>query len=290
MRDTLEELKRLDFSKSSPSHIIDIITDCPVAIVPYIIKGAYILRARRGKGFKERSEMTYCPAQLCTGYQRASLPGETMFYGVISDDQNHQENARAVCASECSTLCAEGMESIGREFFTLSYWKIREPLKVFSLITDTTFPNVQDNKLLNLMRDNYLKIHKDSSDYEKKLAHFISDDFSKPVFNDKEYMISATLTTEIIADMGFDGVVYPSVRLSGQAGLNIALKPSVADAKLDFIQVAEQVFYKNGDHSINRIENVTPKGQITKNQIQFPDRVIQERLGIYSLDDLPIRE
>lgn len=290
MRDTLEELKRLDFSKSSPSQIIDIITDCPVAIVPYIIKGAYILRARRGKGFKERSEMTYRPAQFCTGYQRASLPGETMFYGVISDNQNHQENARAVCASECSTLCAEGMESIGREFFTLSYWKIKEQLKVFSLITDTTFPNVQDNKLLNLMRDNFLTVHKDSSDYEKKLAHFISDDFSKRVIDDTDYMFSATLTTEIINDMGFDGVVYPSVRLSGQGGLNIALKPYSADLKLDFVKVADQVLYKNKDHSICRIESITENGHGTKDYIQFPDEIILERLGINSIEDLPIIE
>jgi len=290
MRDVIKELKSLDLNNCSPKQIIEIIENSPIAIVPYIIKGAYILRARKGKGFKYQHEMTYCPAQYCTGYQRASLPGDTMFYGVISDDQKHQENARALCACECSTLCKEGKESIGREFFTLSYWKIKEPLKVFSLITDKTFPNVQDNKLLNMMRDMFLSVHKSSSEEEINLAHLISDDFSKPVFNDKEYMISATLTTEIIADMGFDGVVYPSVRLSGQAGLNIALKPSVADAKLDFIQVAEQVLYKNGDLSINRIENVTPKGQITKNQTQFPDRVILERLGIYSLDDLPIRE
>lgn len=290
MRDTLEELKRLDFSKSSPSHIIDIITDSPVAIVPYIIKGAYILRARRGKGFKKRSEMTYCPAQFCTGYQRASLPGETMFYGVISDDQNHQENARAVCASECSTLCAEGMESIGREFFSLSYWKIREPLKVFSLITDTTFSNVQDNKLLNLMRDNYLKIHKDSSDYEKKLAHFISDDFSKRVVDDKDYMFSATLTTEIINDMGFDGVVYPSVRLSGRCGLNIALKPSSVDSKLEYTQVVDQVLYKHKNHSIYRVESETKKGKETKIHFQFPDEVITNKLGINSIEDLPIIE
>ena len=290
MRDTLEEFRRLDFSKSSSSQIIDIITDCPVAIVPYIIKGAYILRARRGKGFKERSEMTYCPAQLCTGYQRASLPGETMFYGVISDDQNHQENARAICASECSTLCAEGMESIGREFFTLSYWKIKEPLKVFSLITDTTFPNVQNNKMLNLMRENFLTIHKDSSDYEKKLAHFISDDFSKRVIDNKEYMLSATLTTEIINDMGFDGVVYPSVKLSGQCGLNIALKPSSVDSKLEFTYVVDQVLYKNKDHSICRVENKTEKGKDTKIHLQFPDEVILEQLGINSIEDLPIIE
>ena len=290
MRDAIEELRALDFNNSSPEQIIDIITDCPIAIVPYIVKGAYILRARRGKGFKQQSEMTYCPIQYCTGYQRASLPGRTMFYGVISDDQKHQENARAVCASECSALCMEGPESIGREYFTLSYWRIKEPLKVFSLITDTTFPNVQDNKLLNIMRDNFLTIHKDSTNYEKKLAYFISDDFSKKVIDNREYMLSATLTTEIIDDMGFDGVVYPSVRLSGQGGLNIALIPSSSDLKLEFERVVDQALYKNRDHSIYRIESVTENGQGTRDYIQFPDEIILERLGINSIEDLPIVE
>lgn len=290
MRDVVKELKTLDYSNCNPEQIIDIIEGCSIAIVPIIIKGAYILRARKGRGFVHQSEMTYRPAKDCKEYQRASLPGNTMFYGVISDDQNHQENAQAICACECSSLCKEGTDSIGREIFTLSYWKIKEPLKVFSLITDTTFPNVQDNKLLNMMRKAFLLVHKNSSLEEKALAHFISDDFSKNVVDDYEYMFSATLTSEIIADMGFDGVVYPSVRLSGQAGLNIALKPSVADTKLDFIQVVEQVLYKNKDHSINRIENVTPKGQTTKAQIQFPDGIILKQLGIISLEDLPIRE
>ena len=290
MRDIIEKLKALDFNNSSPEQIMDIIAGCPIAIVPYIIKGAYVLRARRGTGFKHQSEMSYRPADCCTSYQRASLPWKTMFYGVISDDQNHQENARAICASECSILCKNGIDSIGREYFTLSYWKIKDSLKVFSFITDTTFPDVQDNKLLNMMRDTFLIVHKNSSEYEKKIARFISDDFSKNVSCDKEYMISATLSKEILDNMGFDGVVYPSVRLSGQCGLNIALSPSAADSKLDFIQVASQVLYKNKGHSITRIESITEKGQETKKYIQFPDEVIIERLGLNSIEDLPIIE
>lgn len=290
MRDVIKEIKYLDLNNCSPKQIIEIFKNSHIAIVPYIIKGAYILRARKGKGFKYQHEMTYCPAQYCTGYQRASLPGNTMFYGVISDDQKHQENARALCACECSMLCKEGKESIGREYFTLSYWIIKEPLKVFSLITDKSFPNVQDNQLLNMMRNMFLSVHKSRSEEEINLAHLISDDFSKPVYNDKEYMISATLTTEIIADMGFDGVVYPSVRMSGQGGLNIALTPSSSDSKLKFERVVDQVLYKNRDHLICRIESITENGQGTKMFYQFPDELIVKQLGINSLEDLPIVE
>lgn len=72
-----------------------------------------------------------------------------MFYGVISDDQAHLENARAISISECSKLTREGKESIGREKFTLSYWEVIKPLRVVSFIADSTFPEVQNNKLLN---------------------------------------------------------------------------------------------------------------------------------------------
>ena len=65
--------------------------------------------------------------------QRATLKGQTMFYGVISDDQSHQENARAIVTGECSKLCREGTSSVGRETITLSHWEVVKPLHIVSL-------------------------------------------------------------------------------------------------------------------------------------------------------------
>lgn len=287
----IEELRNLDLKSSNPDIVRRILNEFAILCVPfYIKKGVYILRARKGGGYTKRSEMTYCPVDKCTTLQRATLAGQTMFYGVISDDQSHQDHARCIAASECSKLCRDGIRSIGRETFTVAHWEITKPLHVVSLITDNTFPNVHDNILLNQLREAYVLFHgnNNSSLEEKEISQFISDEFSKVVKNDEsyKYLISATLATDIINDMGFDGIVFPSVQLGGQGGLNIAIKPQAVNNKLKFVRTIEQSLYKRKDKSVLRIEKATEKG-ITKHINQIPDFYIIKELGITDLNKLP---
>lgn len=138
MESLLNKIQSFDFINSSSNDVRILLEGYPIIPIEFVIsKGAYVLRARCGKGFTKRSELTYCPVEKCSQLQRATLPNKTMFYGVISYDQEHQENARAVCMSECSFLCREGLESIGREYFSISYWEVIKPLHVASFITDS---------------------------------------------------------------------------------------------------------------------------------------------------------
>ena len=147
--ETIEQLKKIELENSTPDDVRKILYESPLpAIKSVITKGTYIIRARKGDGYTKRSQMTYCPVEFCKSLQRATLNGQTMFYGVISDDQSHLENARAISCAECSKLTRAGLESIGREKFTLSYWEVVKPISVVSFITDSTFPKVQNNKLL----------------------------------------------------------------------------------------------------------------------------------------------
>ena len=284
----LEELKNLDYANCSPKDVRNILTDIAILCVPfYIKKGVYILRGRRGAGFTKRSQMTYCPVDKCTSMQRATLANQTMFYGVISDDQSHQEKARAIITSECSKLCREGMTSIGRETFSIAHWEIIKPLYIVSLICDNTFEIVKDNTLLNQLRKAFVLFHGEqkSSNMEKQLSRFISSEFSKVVQYDYEYLISATVATDIVRDMKYDGIVYPSVRLGGQAGLNIALTPKAVNCKLRFRRSFEQTLYKNEEQSFVRIEKVGGKKLFPQ---QIPDDQMEKVLNVNSLSDLPV--
>jgi hypothetical protein len=231
--------------------------------------------------------MTYCPAEKCISMQRATLKGQTMFYGVISDDQSHQENARAIVTGECSKLCREGTSSVGRETITLSHWEVVKPLHIVSLINDETFTEVKDNIILNQLRDAFTLFHgeQNSSDEEKEISRFVSAEFAKEVKNDNEYLISATIATDIVKDMNFDGIVYPSVPMGGQAGLNIAITPKAVNRKLRFRRTLEQTLYKNRDQSFVRLEKAEGKNLPYK---QFPDFIIEKELNIESIFDLPI--
>lgn len=285
---TLETLKKMDYINSTPDDVRSILADLTILCVPfYIREGIYILRGRRGSGYTKRSQMTYCPAEKCISMQRATLKGQTMFYGVISDDQSHQENARAIVTGECSKLCREGTSSVGRETITLSHWEVVKPLHIVSLINDETFTEIKDNIILNQLRDAFTLFHgeQNSSDEEKEISRFVSAEFAKEVKNDNEYLISATIATDIVKDMGFDGIVYPSVPMGGQAGLNIALTPKIVNRKLRFRRTLEQTLYKNRDQSFVRLEKADGKKIPHK---QFPDSIIEKELNIESIFDLPI--
>ncbi len=186
----LEVLYNLDFGKKTPDDVRKLFSDLKILRVLFNIdKGTYILRGRRGGGYTKRSQMAYCPVERCTSMQRATLANQTMFYGVISDNQAHLENARAIVTCECSKLCREGIGSIGREVFSVSHWEVIKPLHVVSLINDTTFPDVKDNDLLNKLREAFVMFHggNQSSDNEKEISRFVSNEFCKVVKNDNEY-------------------------------------------------------------------------------------------------------
>lgn len=284
----LKELRDLNLANGTPDDVRELLSDLKILCVPFFIKkGVYILRGRRGGGYIKRSQMTYCPVEKCTSIQRASLANQTMFYGVISDNQAHQENARAVVTSECSILCREGIGSIGREVFSVSHWEVIKPLHIVSLINDTTYPGVKDNALLNKLREAFVVFHGgiQSTDNEKEISRFVSSEFCKVVKNDCDYLISATIATDVIKDMNFDGIVYPSVQLGGQGGINIALTTKAVNRKLKFIRTVEQTLYKNGGRSFIRLEKAYGK-KIQREQ--FPDSYIEKELNINSILDLPV--
>lgn len=290
--DIVQQLEHLDLKSATPDDVRKIIGQAPLLCVPYIIKpGNYLLRARKGGGYTKRSQLTYCPVRKCTSMQRATLANHTMFYGVISDDQSHQENARAISVTECSSLCREGIKSVGREKFTVSHWEVVKPLRIVSLVTDYAFPNVTNNNLLNLLRNAYLAIHSgaNSTDGEKDLAEFISKEFSKPVKESYEYLISATIATDILTDTDFDGIVFPSVMLGGQAGLNIALTTKAVNMKLRYVRAIEHSLFKNGDKTLVRIEYATERDGSKRNLCQYPNFVVEKELHIKSINDLPLR-
>lgn len=286
--DIIEQLKSINFENAEPNDILNILHSVTLpTISSEVIKGTYILRTRKGDGYTKRSQMTYCPIRLCTSIQRATLAGQTMFYGVISDDQAHLENARAISISECSKLTREGKKSIGREKFTISYWEVIKPLNVVSFIADTTFSEVQNNKLLNNLRDAFKR--SSFTNQEKDLIRFISNEFSKDVINNKEYLISATISSDIInnPEKATDGIIFPSVQLGGQAGLNIALSTKAVNSKLRFKRTIGHTLYKNRDKCLIRMEKVTENKGKTIFFNQFDNEIILNELNINSLKELP---
>lgn len=289
MDGSLSSLQDLDLKTSTADDVRKMLVQLPVSFSTFKIRpNVVISRARKGRGFRTQKETTY-NSKKCAYIQRATLANDTMFYGVLSDDQEHLENARAICVSECSSMARSGRESIGREYFCISQWLVKEPLNVVGFIADNTYVDVVDNALLNELRALFVKNHQ--NDYSKEsvdIARYISKEFSKVVVDNRDYLISATLSNDCIHGMGYDGIVYPSVQLAGQAGLNIALSSTAVDTKLGFWRVLEHGYYKNKDHGIVRIERVSINGEPFEKVCNITDENICKELKINQLEDLPV--
>ena len=213
-----------------------------------------------------------------------------MFYGVISENQSEQEKARLIATSECSVLCHQGKNSIGKEIFTISHWEVIKPLRLISFITSTTFKNVTDNPLLNQLRELHQKYRNEFQSNQVDIADFISDEFSKRVAHNEphQYIISATISSDIIRDSDIDGIIYPSVQMQGQCGVNIALLPKAVDEKLEFKRTMLQTLYKNGEKSVIRLEHCTENNILTDIS-QYSDNDIAIQIGVNNLNELPLK-
>ena len=252
--------------------------------------GNYVTRARRGKGYRHQKEMSYRPSSLCKSYQRASLPNQTVFYGIISDDERHLENARAIGIAECSVLADEGINSSGREYIANSQWIITEDIAVACIISANSYKDVHNNRLLEGLRKSFIDKYQ-ANEEALFVSDFIVDEFSKKVTSghDNEYKISALYTDMLLYGAGFEAVAYPSVKLGGQAGLNIAIRPDVADSKLTLFRIAEQCYYKNAGHGTVRIESIYDViNQSEHPGFQQSDTDLCRHLGIQSIYDLPL--
>ena len=70
---------------------------------------------------------------------------------------------------------------------------------------------------------------------------FVVDQFSMAVDDSQryKYIIPATIADYMMYASGLDGVVYPSVKADGHAGMNIALKKECVDEALILLNVEE---------------------------------------------------
>lgn len=210
----ISELKKIPMISENVQQIKELVRYLRFPIVGSVAsKGFTIVRARRGDGYRTQTEVSYKTASLCKTAQRASLPNQTIFYGVLSDDERHLENARAICVAECSSLFREGILAAGREKITSTQWLITDDIRVACIMSANSFDGVSNNKLLENIKANFLA--KFSGDLDVlNIAEFVEHEFSKKVQagNESEYLLSASIADSLLYSFDFEAVAYPSVK------------------------------------------------------------------------------
>lgn len=269
--DVINKLRGLDLSAYPFNEVLSLINcfDSIKFIRVKVSPGAIITRVRKGWGYHSRFEVSYPPVELCKQCQRATLPNNTMFYGTISDSKDSIIDNRAIAISECSKLARQGKETYGEEEFTVSDWLLNKEIQLATIVDDFAFCEVKNNNMLKYAQDKFkeFKLLPDFDEY----ARFVAEEFSKPVEHNYEYLISASIADAYVNKTGLDGIMYPSVRIGGQLGMNIALKSQVSDNSLRILNVSEVTYRKNGADSyviINKLADME-----TWNYFDYPIQI-----------------
>ena len=291
----LELLENIDYYNNTYEDVSKLL--CSIGEIPatkvVLMPNTIFSRFRMGSGYSSVSSLTYRNAKYCTSMQRATLPNETAFYCCVSADKGHLENTRYIGLFECSKL-AKDLDAKGREFITESRWINKEPLNALSFVTDKTFLDVKNNNLLNALRKQYAQNKKNLTDGQIRLSELINHEFTKTVDDNRKYLISASIAHDIFYKIessngvGFDAIIYPSVPVKGEGGLNVIIRPDVVDRCLLFTLRVELSHLKNKEESLLNIDKIYSHNGKLLEKRKDNEYVLCSQLNISSIKELPI--
>ena len=209
-----------------------------------IAKGCRVERIRPDLNVFERKGVSYRPEKDNNRPQRATLPGKTAFYGTLCHENESPFRNRYIALLEASKLIKEGTSASGTEGYTLSQWVTTDEIKLAVFAHDSVFQGVYNNPLLEMAKQEWVRNKSfldDVFQYEE-YAEYVTKQFAKHVIEDYEYLITATVAEKLMYDSKLDGVIYPSVQAEGQYGMNVALRPDIADTMLSLQDVREMKY------------------------------------------------
>ncbi len=257
-----------------------------------------LTRARpngRGEIFRCRDSLSFKPSKYNTTFQRASTPNMTMFYGVLIPENanpNEVRDPRVTCTFESLPWIRDKSKK-GLQKITYSIWEVIEDIHLIAIVQNRDF----SSKMLYLNElyeafNSFIKNYPEELESTLYVTDFFAKEFSKDVKEHHCNYILSALFTELVVKMGFDGVLYPSMRLSGD-GINVAITPKAADRCLKLTTVTEGLIYKHFEHTT--IDNLTLNNQIVdescfdvfkETEHHAGVKSCLESIGVGTIDDL----
>lgn len=250
-------LKKLDLSTYPEKEIRFLLGKIgPIAsVVVVYTKGKCIMRARpqeENVRFTKKSDFSFKPQKHNSAFQRASTPYQTMFYGSVIPDKlepGELDNMRVIGVAETIPMLRD-MTKSGYQKISFGKWFVEDKLELLAIVHKDTY--YHESNFTRELVNGFKELSKDSPSWliEKslKIQTYLADEFSKKeIRGDYDYMISA-IFTEMAIKHGYDGILYPSVRVDGK-GFNIAITPE-ATKKLGLYVAGECSIYKVKDQVV----------------------------------------
>lgn len=263
-KEIIEALKRLDLSLYPYDEVKRLISQFQPKILRITIpEGSVIERIRPDIDVFERKDVSYRPADKNVNPQRATLPRKTAFYGIISHIKDPLYKNRYIALLEASKIYKQGPTCNGVEHYTLSRWVTNAPIGLAVFAHQSVFQGVRDNALLDTSKKelNERASFIDDIFQFDEYMRFVSEQFAEPVdpTENYKYIISATIAEMLMYASNLDGVMYPSVQAVGEHGMNVALRPDIADNKLVLVDVNELEYtQKDGEGHLRFTKSSIP--------------------------------
>lgn len=215
-----------------------------------------------------------------------SIIPETLVYGEVN-------NERLIVAREASEWIRND-DSCGTKHITFSKWEVLEDIRLIAILHKKEFSEV--NTLTKKMIEEFnVFIDKHPGEKEKSIlvsSYFANEFGKKHTGENHNYMISA-IYTEHILKYGYDGVLYPSVRVDGK-GFNIAISPNAADRKIKLTTVMGSTVYKKAKKTIidnNTISIIDDENEeiiytYLESKDSYGEKACLEYLGVTTIEEL----
>lgn len=211
--------------------------------------GSLLVRARKKRDpipFNRFSKITMRDATLVKSYNRASVPGKSIFYGCVGNELGQDVAIREATQWHITDLGTLTSRNLLKDyqpwsgFACVSIWRVKEPLTLASLFLNQTAMEINPTARHfggSTLNDNINNWDELTEKSKKLILQFFSDEFSRgDIRQERDYFLSAYYANSVmgvdVPPGKIDGVVYPSVALQFR-GENVALS-EIAYRKLEF--------------------------------------------------------
>ena len=244
--------------------IFNLVNDFDLPVIRFFMgPGTSMIRQRINKpgiDFDKISDLYYPDACYITKYERANVPYQPMFYACSFPKDYGGKDVpppRVVALMETSSFFKD-KQSSGIERSTVSRWEVTEELELVALpfLADYTMA-CGDIRIVKEEWNNILKDSKVNAD-GLELIEYMANEIGKEFKSNVEYFKIANFVNYLLninkKTKNVDGIMYPSVPGAG-AGFNVAIRPAVADKKIQFISASLCHLLKKQDQSYLHVMN-----------------------------------
>ncbi len=226
-RDVQRAIRQLESLDPKRTSISDFESNLTALFRGYMVEaprfdaGVCIYRARKCEKPPRLADISYPPPETVNALGRANDIGQSVFYGAT---------ARNVPFFE--------LEVQPGDYVALSKWKTTSPMMLNHIGFSSEPASFKDTKRqLDSVYD-FVKKTREIGDLNALVHDYLAYNFSRSLKGqrDHRYRLAIAISRKLFLSDIFDGLIYPTIRMSGNAD-NIVLKTDVVDRLLQFVSV-----------------------------------------------------